>query len=131
MGGTGAEDILAIKKQMEKDVDEVGKVARNVKAKLEAISKDNLANRQKLGCGKGTGVDRSRTNMTNALTKKFRDLMIEFQTLRQRIQDEYREVVERRVITVTGTRPDEEVSQNNEINIWAVMVKWNYGCYPN
>ncbi|KAA8524593.1 hypothetical protein F0562_011016 [Nyssa sinensis] len=46
--------------------------------------------------------------MTNALTKKFRDLMTEFQTLRQRIQDEYREVVERRVITVTGTRPDEE-----------------------
>ncbi|KAJ4837735.1 hypothetical protein Tsubulata_041219 [Turnera subulata] len=35
--------------------------------------------------------------------------MIEFQTLRQKIQDEYREVVERRVITVTGTRPDEEM----------------------
>ncbi|KAF5947477.1 hypothetical protein HYC85_013434 [Camellia sinensis] len=105
---TKASSMKAIKKRMEKDVDEVGKIARNVKAKLEAISKDNLANRQKPRCGKGTGVDRSRTNMTNALTKKFRDLMIEFQTLRQRIQDEYREVVERRVITVTGTRPDEE-----------------------
>ncbi|CAL5406352.1 unnamed protein product [Camellia sinensis] len=78
----------AIKKRMEKDVDEVGKIARN-----------NLANLQKPGCGKGTGVDRSRTNMINALTKKFRDLMIEFQTLRQRIQDEYREVVEQRLIT--------------------------------
>lgn len=105
---TKASSMKAIKKRMEKDVDEVGKIAPNVKAKLEAISKDNFANRQKPGCGKGTGVDRSRTNMTNALTKKFRDLMIEFQTLRQRIQDEYREVVERRVITVTGTRPDEE-----------------------
>ncbi|CAL5403484.1 unnamed protein product [Camellia sinensis] len=123
---TKASSMKAIKKRMEKDVDEVGKIARNVKAKLEAISKDvflnsfifmaikmlsdgSCANRQKPGCGKGTGVDRSRTNMTNALTKKFRDLMIEFQTLRQRIQDEYREVVERRVITaVTGTRPDEE-----------------------
>ncbi|XP_042404023.1 syntaxin-132-like [Zingiber officinale] len=29
-------------------------------------------------------------------------------TLRERIQQEYREVVERRVITVTGSRPDEE-----------------------
>ncbi|XP_028071461.1 syntaxin-132-like [Camellia sinensis] len=105
---TKASSMKAIKKRMEKDVDEVGKIARNVKTKLEAISKDNSANRQKPGCGKGTGVDRSRTNMTNALTKKFRDLVIEFQTLRQRIQDEYREVVERRLITVTGTRPDEE-----------------------
>ncbi|KAL7000159.1 hypothetical protein U1Q18_001310 [Sarracenia purpurea var. burkii] len=105
---TKASSMKAIKKRMEKDVDEVGKIARNAKAKLEAINEDNLSNRQKPGCGKGTGVDRSRTTMTNAVTKKFRDLMIEFQTLRQRIQDEYREVVERRVITVTGSRPDEE-----------------------
>lgn len=105
---TKASSMKAIKKRMEKDVDEVGKVARAVKAKLQAINKDNLANRQKPGCEKGTGVDRARMNVTNALTKRFRDLMTEFQTLRQKIQDEYREVVERRVITVTGTRPDEE-----------------------
>lgn len=30
----------AIRKRMEKDVDEVGKIARNVKAKIEAINKD-------------------------------------------------------------------------------------------
>lgn len=105
---TKASAMKAIRKRMEKDVDEVGKIARAVKAKLEALNRDNLANRQKPGCGKGTGVDRSRTTMTNALTKKFRDLMTESQNLRQRIDDEYREVVERRVITVTGTRPDEE-----------------------
>lgn len=32
--------ISAIKKRMEKDIDEVGKIARGVKGKLEAISKD-------------------------------------------------------------------------------------------
>ncbi|XP_057796654.1 syntaxin-132-like isoform X1 [Salvia miltiorrhiza] len=105
---TKASSMKAIRKRMEKDIDEVGKIARNIKLKIEATNKDNLANRQKPGCGKGTAVDRSRTNMTNALTKKFKDLMTEFQTLRQRIEEEYREVVERRVITVTGTRPDEE-----------------------
>ncbi|KAM7270341.1 hypothetical protein ACFE04_029555 [Oxalis oulophora] len=105
---TKASAMKAIKKRMEKDIDEVGKIARNVKARLEAINKENLANRQKPGCEKGTSVDRSRMNITNALAKRFKDLMTEFQTLRQRIQDEYREVVERRVITVTGTRPDEE-----------------------
>ncbi|KAH1218771.1 putative syntaxin-131 [Glycine max] len=124
---TKASSMKAIKKRMEKDIDEVGKIAHGVKTKIEAISRDNLSNRQKPGCEKGTGVDRARMNMTNALTKKFKDLMTEFQTLRQRIQDEYREVVERRVITglntsapieltvlhcgsteVTGTRPDDE-----------------------
>ncbi|XP_054811942.1 syntaxin-132-like isoform X2 [Prosopis cineraria] len=105
---TKASAMKAIKKRMEKDIDEVGKIARTVKAKIEAINKDNLANRQKPGCEKGTGVDRARMNMTSSLTKRFKDLMTEFQTLRQRIQDEYREVVERRVITVTGTRPDDE-----------------------
>lgn len=104
---TKASQMKAIKKRMEKDIDEVGKIARNVKGKLEALNKDNLTNRQKPGCQKGTAIDRARMNMTNSLTKKFKDLMIEFQALRQRIQDEYREVVERRVITVTGTRPDE------------------------
>ncbi|KAI3795427.1 hypothetical protein L1987_38081 [Smallanthus sonchifolius] len=107
-----ASSMKAIRKRMEKDVDEVGKIARNIKAKIEAVSKENLANRQKPGCGPGTGVDRSRTNVSNALTKRFRDIMTEFQTLRRKIDDEYREVVERRVITVTGTRPDEETINN-------------------
>ncbi|KAL8125661.1 hypothetical protein AgCh_013065 [Apium graveolens] len=77
-----------IRKRMEKDVDEVGKIARNVKANIEALNKENLANRQKPGCRKGTGVDRSRTTMTNVLTKKFRDIMIEFQTLKPDIMVE-------------------------------------------
>ncbi|KAE9585609.1 hypothetical protein Lal_00010342 [Lupinus albus] len=105
---TRASAMKAIKKRMEKDIDEVGKIAYGVKTRIEAISRDNLNNRKNPGCEKGTGIDRARMNMTNALTKRFKDLMTEFQTLRQRIQDEYREVVERRVITVTGTRPDDE-----------------------
>ncbi|CAL5431811.1 unnamed protein product [Camellia sinensis] len=99
----------SIKQRMEKDVDEVGKVARFIKSKIEELDRDNLTNRQKPGCGKGTGVDRSRTATTVALKKKFKDKMSEFQTLRQNIHQEYRDVVERRVFTVTGTRADEEV----------------------
>eukprot|EP00268_Persea_americana_P024951 TRINITY_DN2432_c0_g1_i13.p1 TRINITY_DN2432_c0_g1~~TRINITY_DN2432_c0_g1_i13.p1 ORF type:complete len:252 (+),score=59.20 TRINITY_DN2432_c0_g1_i13:577-1332(+) len=105
---TKASAMKAIKRRMEKDVDEVGKVVHIIKAKLEEIDRDNLNNRQKPGCEKGTGVDRSRMAMTNALKKKLKDRMTDFQILRQTIQDEYREVVERRVYTVTGTRPDEK-----------------------
>ncbi|KAJ0841115.1 putative syntaxin domain-containing protein [Helianthus annuus] len=80
-------------KHMEKDVDEVGKVARFIKSKIEEL--DNEANRQKPGCGKGTGVDRSRTATTISLKKKFKDKMSEFQSIHQ----EHHEVVERRIYT--------------------------------
>lgn len=105
---TKAPSMKSIKQRMEKDVDEVGKVARWIKSKIEELDKENLANRQKAGCGKGTGVDRSRTATTLALKKKLKDKMAEFQTLRETIHQEYRDVVERRVFTVTGARADEE-----------------------
>ncbi|KAL3347835.1 hypothetical protein AABB24_021470 [Solanum stoloniferum] len=51
----------AITQRMEKDVDEVSKVARFIKSKIEELDKENLSNRSKTGCGKGSAVDRSRT----------------------------------------------------------------------
>ncbi|KAF9588095.1 hypothetical protein IFM89_007336 [Coptis chinensis] len=105
---TKASTMKGIKQRMAKDIDEVGKIARKIKAKLDEIDKDNAANRQKPGCGKGTASDRSRVATTNSLKKKLKERMTDFQILRKNIQDEYREVVERRVFTVTGNRPDEE-----------------------
>ncbi|KAJ8471718.1 hypothetical protein OPV22_026061 [Ensete ventricosum] len=105
---TKASDMKAIKQHMQKDIDEVGKIARLAKSKLEELDRDNLASRQKPGCGKGSGVDRSRSATTIALKKKLKERMSEFQTLRETIKQEYREVVERRVFTVTGNRADEE-----------------------
>ncbi|XP_048320921.2 syntaxin-132 isoform X1 [Ziziphus jujuba] len=105
---TKAPAMKAIKNRMERDADEVKKVSLFVKSKIEELDRENLANRQKPGCGKGTGVDRSRTSTTLALKKKLKDKMADFQTLRQNIQQEYREVVERRVFTVTGNRADEK-----------------------
>ncbi|KAK9079245.1 hypothetical protein SSX86_000915 [Deinandra increscens subsp. villosa] len=105
---TKAAAMKAIKQRMENDVDEVGKIARLIKAKIAELDKENLANRQKHGCGQGTGVDRSRTATTLALKKKFKARVTEFQTLRETIHQEHRAVVERRVFTVTGTVADEE-----------------------
>ncbi|KAL3642789.1 hypothetical protein CASFOL_013604 [Castilleja foliolosa] len=109
---TKAEAMKEIKKQMEKDVDEVGTIARSIKSKIEELDRENLANRQKQGCGQGSAVDRSRTSTLMALKSKFKDKMSEFQILREDIHQEYREVVERRVFTVTGTRVDEETIDN-------------------
>ncbi|KAJ3669931.1 hypothetical protein LUZ60_010255 [Juncus effusus] len=109
---TKASSMKAIKQRMEKDIDEVGKIARFTKSKIEEIDRDNITNRQKPGCGKGSGVDRSRTATTIALKKKLKERMDDFQALRETIQQEYREVVERRVFTVTGNRADEETIDN-------------------
>ena len=42
------------------------------------------------GCGAGSSSERTRSAITAALRKKLKDLMGEFQELRQRLQDEYR-----------------------------------------
>ncbi|XP_031128773.1 syntaxin-132-like [Ipomoea triloba] len=105
---TKASAMKEIKQRMEKDVEEVGKIAQFIKSKIEEFDKENLANRNKPGCGKGSAVDRSRSATTVAVKKKFKDKMAAFQTLRETIHQEYREVVERRVFTVTGNRVDEE-----------------------
>ncbi|KAH9622943.1 hypothetical protein KSS87_016690 [Heliosperma pusillum] len=105
---TKAAAMKSIKQRMEKDVDEVQKIARLIKLKIEDLDKDNLSSLQKAGCGKGTAIERARTTQTVQLKKKLRDKMAEFQTLRENVHDEYREVVERRVYTVTGQRADEE-----------------------
>ncbi|MFS8018009.1 putative syntaxin domain-containing protein [Helianthus anomalus] len=76
-----------------KYVDEVGKVARFIKSKIEELDKE------KPGCGKGTRVDRSRTATTLSLKKKFKDKMSEFQALRESIHQEHREVFKRRIYT--------------------------------
>ncbi|CDY50665.1 BnaC05g48010D [Brassica napus] len=102
---TKAPAMKSIKQRMERDVDEVGKISRFIKGKIEELDREN---RSKPGCGKGTGVDRTRTATTIAVKKKFKDKISEFQTLRQNIHQEYREVVERRVFTVTGQQADEE-----------------------
>ncbi|ONM33555.1 Syntaxin-132 [Zea mays] len=76
---TKASAMKEVKKRMEKDVNEVTKIARLAKSKVEQLNKDNAVNRGKPGFGKGSGVDRSRTTTTVALTKKLRERILEFQ----------------------------------------------------
>ncbi|KAK9732690.1 hypothetical protein RND81_04G015400 [Saponaria officinalis] len=70
---TKASAMKSIKQRMEKDVDEVQKIARLIKSKIEDLDRD------KPGCGKGTAIERTRTTQTVQLKKKLRDKMAEFQ----------------------------------------------------
>ena len=59
---------------MEKDIDQVGKIARMAKTKVDELDKDvcfhlslllqNLSNRKKPGCEEDSAVDRSREQTT-------------------------------------------------------------------
>ncbi|KAK7821712.1 putative syntaxin-131 [Quercus suber] len=96
---TKAPAMKAIKQRMEKDIDEVGKVSRYIKSKIEGLDKEVLQLYDTCRYLKPSDC---------SLKKKLKDKMAEFQTLREAIHQEYCEVVERRVFTVTGTRADEE-----------------------
>ncbi|KAM0069403.1 putative target SNARE coiled-coil domain, syntaxin domain, syntaxin/epimorphin [Helianthus debilis subsp. tardiflorus] len=50
-----------------------------------------------------------RTAVANGLRKKLKELMMDFQELRQRMMSEYKETVGRRYFTVTGEEANEEV----------------------
>ncbi|KAF2587607.1 hypothetical protein F2Q70_00037779 [Brassica cretica] len=76
----------SIKQRMERDVDEVGRISRFIKGKIEELDRENLENRSKPGCGKGTGVDRTRTATTIAIKKKFKDKISEFQMVDRLIE---------------------------------------------
>ncbi|KAJ9700833.1 hypothetical protein PVL29_006248 [Vitis rotundifolia] len=59
--------------------------------------------------GFGTPVYRTRAAVMNGVRKKLKELMMDFQGLRQRMMMEYKETVGRQYFTVTGEYPDEEV----------------------
>eukprot|EP00197_Chlamydomonas_leiostraca_P011442 CAMPEP_0202869470 /NCGR_PEP_ID=MMETSP1391-20130828/12469_1 /ASSEMBLY_ACC=CAM_ASM_000867 /TAXON_ID=1034604 /ORGANISM="Chlamydomonas leiostraca, Strain SAG 11-49" /LENGTH=310 /DNA_ID=CAMNT_0049549791 /DNA_START=174 /DNA_END=1103 /DNA_ORIENTATION=+ len=96
------------RKEMQDKINQVSVLAHKVKTKVEALDKQNEEAKKVKGQGEGTAGERTRTTITAGLKKKLKDLMGEFSDLRNTIQDEYREVVERRVYTVTGQHMAED-----------------------
>jgi syntaxin 1B/2/3 len=86
----------ALRDRMDADIAQVTKVARGIKAKLEDLDRGNAESRRVKGCEEGTPTDRTRMSITNNQRKKLKDLMGEFQALRERMMAEYKETVERR-----------------------------------
>ena len=93
-----AQAMKALRSRMDADISQVTKLAKSIKLKLEELDKANSANRRVRGCEEGTPTDRTRTSITSTLRKKLKDLMGEFQILRQKIMGEYKETVERRYV---------------------------------
>ncbi|KAG0570285.1 hypothetical protein M758_6G145200 [Ceratodon purpureus] len=107
-----AQAMKALRSRMDSDIAQVTKLAKSIKLKLEVLDRANAANRRVRGCEEGSPTDRTRTSITSTLRKKLKDLMGEFQVLRQRMMEEYKETVERRYYTVTGEHADDDTIEN-------------------
>ncbi|XP_015077481.1 syntaxin-related protein KNOLLE [Solanum pennellii] len=103
------EALKSMRDRINSDIVAVLKKARAIRSQLEEMDRSNAINRRLSGCKEGTLVDRTRSAVTNGLRKKLKELMMDFQGLRQRMMTEYKETVGRRYFTVTGEHPDEEV----------------------
>ena len=105
-----ADTLRAHRGRVNADIVAVLRRARGIRARLESLDRANAAQRRlSAGCREGTPLDRTRTAVTAGLRKKLKDLMLDFQALRQRMMSEYKETVERRYYTLTGEVPEEEV----------------------
>ncbi|KAJ9522118.1 hypothetical protein QJQ45_005165 [Haematococcus lacustris] len=103
-----SKEVQRHREALQEKINQVSAVAHKIKNRVEMLDKANEVAKKVKGQGEGSASERTRTTITAGLKKKLKDLMGEFSQLRNRIQDEYREVVERRVYTVTGQHVAEE-----------------------
>ncbi|KAM6546975.1 hypothetical protein CsatB_027711 [Cannabis sativa] len=104
-----SEALKSLRDRINSDIVSVLKKARSIKSKLEEMDRANAANKRLSGQREGTPIYRTRIAVTSGLRKKLKELMIDFQSLRQRMMSEYKETVGRRYYTVTGETPGDEV----------------------
>ncbi|CAN8311748.1 unnamed protein product [Cochlearia groenlandica] len=100
-----ADSVKSLRNKISNEIVSGLRKAKTIKSKLEEMDKANREIRRL----SGNSVYRSRTAVTNGLRKKLREVMMEFQGLRQKMMSEYKETVERRYFTVTGEYPDDDI----------------------
>ena len=101
---TRASKMKDLRERMERAGEEVTGLANETKKRLDALGKSNVAGRAVKGCEEGSSQDRTRTSITLSLNKKMRDLMGSFAELREKLQADYKDVVERRYQAIHGKK---------------------------
>lgn len=105
-----AKVLRGLRDRMDSDMVAVLRKANIIKTRLEALQQSNIANRGTSECYKeGSPIDRTRVSVTNGLKVKLRDMMNDFQSLRDKIVSNHKEDLKRRYYTVTGEVPSDEV----------------------
>ncbi|KAL6011350.1 hypothetical protein ACLOJK_001796 [Asimina triloba] len=102
--------LRGLRDRMNSDMVTILQKAKVVKTRIEALDHSNIANRALSSHYKeGSSIDRTRILVTNGLRSKVRDIMKEFQILRERIIADHKEGLRRRYFGATGQEASEEV----------------------
>lgn len=99
--------LRGIRDRMESNTLFVLRKAKMVKARLESLDRSNMINRTVYI--EGSMIDRTRNSVTSGLRVKLRDVMNDFQSLRERVVFDHKENLKRRYFNEIGEEPSEEV----------------------
>ncbi|KAK9165505.1 hypothetical protein Scep_000696 [Stephania cephalantha] len=125
-----AKVLRGLRDRMDSDMVTVLRKAKIIKSRLESLDKSNLANRNLLPTYiEGSPIDRTRISVTNGLRIKLRDMMNEFQALRDRISADHRESLKRRYFNATGLEPSDEeidkiIATRGQVEVFAGKTEW-------
>lgn len=104
-----AKVLRGLRDRINSDMVSILRKAKNIKARLESLDRSNIVNRKLSEEYKqGSPVDRTRISVTNGLRLKLRDMMNDFQSLREQIVKDHKEGLKRRFYAATGEEPSEE-----------------------
>lgn len=105
-----AKVLRGLRDQINSDMITVLRKAKIIKARLESLDKSNVANRGVSDTYRqGSPIDRTRISVTNGLRLKLRDMMNEFQGLREKIVSEHKEGVRKSYYSANGEEPSEDM----------------------
>lgn len=104
--------LRGLRDRINSDMVAVLRKAKVIKGKLELLDQSNVANRYESDAyKKGSPIDRTRISVTNGLRIKLRDMMNDFQSLREKIIADHKEGLKKRYYSATGEQPSEEVME--------------------
>jgi len=92
---------------LERLIDETNLAATDVRNRLKEMDQEN----KKLDKEKGSAQQRIRTNMHGTLTRKFLDLMAEYQEVQTKFRNKFKERVERQYRIVKPDATQEEIEE--------------------
>ncbi|XP_073029147.1 syntaxin-112-like [Primulina eburnea] len=102
--------LRGLRDQLNSDMVTVLRKAKIIKTRLEVLDKSNVANRSiSAAYGEGSPIDRTRISVTHGLRVKLKDMMNDFQCLREKIVSDHKEGLKRRYYSATGEQPSEAV----------------------
>ncbi|GAA0154896.1 hypothetical protein Leryth_016608 [Lithospermum erythrorhizon] len=123
--------LRGLRDQLDSDMVSVLRKSNVLKARVEALDSSNTLNRLiSVAFALGTAVDRTRIATTHGLRVKLKDLMNDFQALREMILSDYKDSLRRRYFNVTGNKASEDliekiVSGTEKVEIFEEGVELN------